>query len=161
MPKKEKETVTVYNNMCFACSPVNPIGLRLEFQMDGDVCRTIFCAGERHQGWSGYMHGGLIATLLDEVMAQLLWQKDIWAMTAEMTTRFSLAVPVGWELTAEGRLLSERGRLIELEARLLLPDGRVAVRARAKFLRVKKSELYPEGLIEGASDHAGEGRLGE
>jgi len=147
MPKKkEKEAVTVYNNMCFACSPVNPIGLRLEFQMDGDVCRTSFCAGEQHQGWSGYMHGGLIATLLDEVMAQLLWQRDIWAMTAEMTTRFSLAVPIGRELTAESRLLSERGRLIELEGRLLLPGGRVAVRARAKFLRVKKSELYPEGI---------------
>ena len=50
-------------HMCFACSPHNPIGLHLQFVMDGELCRSNFMAREEHQGWNGFVHGGLIAAL--------------------------------------------------------------------------------------------------
>lgn len=124
------------DHMCFACSTRNPIGLKLVFEQDGEICRTVFVAGPEHQGWSGVMHGGLIATLLDEVMAQWLWVRDITTMTAEMNTRYSKAVPIGEKLTVEGSLLSDKGRLVEMAGRIILPDGTVAARATAKFLKV-------------------------
>lgn len=132
------------DSMCFACSPRNPIGLKLVFEQDGDVCRTHFVAGPEHQGWSGVMHGGLIATLLDEVMAQWLWVRGITTMTAEMTARYSKAVPIGERLTIEGSLVSQRGRLLEMAGKVILPDGSVAARATAKFLKVD-----PEKLLNG------------
>ena len=92
------------------------------------------------------IHGGLIATLLDEVMAQWLWARNIFIMTAEMTTRYSAASPIGVKLTVEGKQVSERGRLILMEARVTLPDGTVSARATAKFLKVK-----PEDLSKGAA----------
>jgi acyl-coenzyme A thioesterase PaaI-like protein len=124
-------------NMCFGCSQDNPIGLKLEFKLQGDTCRAVFRPDQIHQGWNGYMHGGLISTLLDEAMGQWLWLSKIPGMTAEMTTRFSLGVPIGEEITVEAWCEGQRGRLYELAARVILPDGKVAARAGAKFLRVQ------------------------
>ncbi|MCS5696517.1 MULTISPECIES: PaaI family thioesterase [Desulfofundulus] len=127
------------DGMCFACSPRNPIGLHLEFSHEGDICRTTFTAGNEHQGWDGVLHGGLVTTLLDEAMAQWLWHRGVAAMTAEMLTRFSLPVPVGVPVTVEAWKEGCRGRLWELSARLILPGGKVAARATAKFLTVKEN----------------------
>lgn len=129
------------DNMCFACSPRNPIGLKLKFEQDGDTCRTYFLAGPEHQGWNGVLHGGLVATLLDEVMAQWLWGRDITAMTAEISTRYSKAVPIGEKLTLEANMLSDRGRLVEMAGKLILPDGTVAARAKAKFLKMDAEKM--------------------
>lgn len=121
-------------NMCFACSRINPIGMKLNFTMDGDVCRSIFTAGPNHQGWNGYIHGGIISTLLDEVMAQYLWHQDMRVMTVEMTTRFSNAVPINTPLVLEARQTGGRGKLHIMEGRIILPDGSVPCKATAKFL---------------------------
>lgn len=122
--------------MCFGCSPQNPIGLKLRFAMDGEVCRSTFTAGPEHQGWTGCVHGGIISAMLDEVMAQWIWLKDIPAMTAEMTTRFSKAVPVNVPLTLESNCTGGKGKLFIMEGRIILPDGSVPCRATAKFLRL-------------------------
>jgi acyl-coenzyme A thioesterase PaaI-like protein len=134
------------DSMCFACSPKNPIGLRMEFDQEGDLCRSRFTALPEHQGWKGLLHGGLISTLLDEVMAQWLWGRGITAMTAEMTTRFSRAVPIGQELTLESRLKADRGKVVELSGRLILPDGKVAARSTAKFLKID-AEKMTKGVL--------------
>lgn len=126
------------DNMCFACSPKNPIGLKLKFEYDGEVCRTTFVPGVEHQGWAGVMHGGLITTLLDEVMAQWLWSRGIIVMTAEMTVRFRTAVQIGQRLIVEAKKLAERKRLFELAAQVILPNGKVAARAVAKFLKSRQ-----------------------
>jgi len=127
------------NNMCFACSPVNPIGLHLSFTMDKDVCYTFFTAGDNHQGWDGFVHGGLLVTLLDEVMAQWLWQKRIYAMTAEMKVRFSLPVTVGQEVLVKAQCEKAHGKLYQLTARIVLPDGRRAVKAEGKYLTLQEA----------------------
>lgn len=134
------------NHMCFGCSPHNPIGFKLSFKLEGNVCRATFTAEKEYQGWSGYMHGGLIATLLDETMANWLWLNNIRSMTAEMTTRFSLAVPINVPLTVESERTGGKGRLFIMEGRLILPDGRIAARATAKFLRLKPGDSVLQGL---------------
>jgi len=122
------------DSYCFACSPRNAHGLHLTFENDGDLTRTRFVAEERFQGWTGYVHGGILSTVLDEAMAQWLWQRNIVAMTAEMEVRFSKAVPVGREVlvTASCRGGPTHG-LYLLEARMTM-DGETVARSRAKFL---------------------------
>ncbi len=122
-------------NMCFGCSDANTIGLKLKFNLEGDICRSTFTAGTQHQGWTGYIHGGIISTLLDEVMAQWIWLHNIPAMTAELTTRFSKAVPINVPLTLESRKVGGRGKLYLMEGAIILPDGDIPCRATAKFLR--------------------------
>jgi acyl-coenzyme A thioesterase PaaI-like protein len=122
------------NHMCFGCSPRNPIGLKLVFESDGDICRTTFVAGTEHQSWNGVMHGGLLATILDEVMAQWLISRQQSAMTAEMTTRFINPVSIGVPITIESRQVADKRRLFLMEASATLPDGAVAAKATAKFV---------------------------
>lgn len=126
------------DHMCFACSPRNPIGLKLEFEHEGDICRASFVPGPEHQGWNGVMHGGLVTTILDEVMAQWLWVRDLTTMTAEMTTRFVNPVPIGVKLTVESRMVADKRRLFLMEANAMLPDGSVVAKATAKFVPIKK-----------------------
>ena len=127
------------DSMCFGCSPQNPIGLRLKFSQEGDVCRSVFTPTREHEGWPCIMHGGLLTTLLDEVMGQWLWVRDIVAMTVELNVKFSKPVHIGQTITIEGKQDEQKGRLIMLEGQILLPDGTVAVNATAKFIQVKNS----------------------
>lgn len=124
------------NNICFGCSPDNPIGLKMVFEHDRDVSRSHFTPGPEHQSWNDVVHGGLLATMMDEAMGKWLWEHGITAMTAEMTIRYSAVVSVGVPLTIEGFMISQKRKLIEMGANIILPDGSVAVKAKAKFLEV-------------------------
>ncbi|MGC7846828.1 PaaI family thioesterase [Desulforudis sp. 1088] len=126
-------------HMCFACSPVNPIGLKLLFEDDGDVLRTSFTPGEEHQGWTGWVHGGLISTVLDEAMAQWCWRRGMTAMTAEITVRFKKGVRIGERMDVSARMVSARGRLVELEAAAAVA-GKVVATARSKFLKTRDQD---------------------
>ena len=129
--------VEIRDSMCFGCSSQNPIGLKLKFTQEGNVCRSVFTSTREHEGWPGIMHGGLLTTLLDEVMGQWLWIRKIVAMTVELNVKFSRPVPIGQTITIEGKQEEQKGRLIMLEGQILLPDGTVAVNATAKFIQVK------------------------
>ncbi len=142
LPDEEKlpdENARLHNisQMCFGCGYNNNIGLKLQFHMHDSICWATFIPAEEHQGWDGCMHGGLVVALLDEVMAQWLWLNGISAMTAEMTTRYSYIVPLGQMLRVEAERIGGRGRLYEMAAKIILPDGKVAVKAKAKFLRLR------------------------
>lgn len=123
--------------MCFACSPHNPIGLKLRFKDVGEVLKTSFTPREEYQGWPGWTHGGLVTTVLDEAMAQWVWRREITAVTAEMTIRFRSGLPLGETMFVEARRVASRGRLMELEAEGRLGDGTVVALARAKFMVIK------------------------
>ena len=61
------------NDWCFGCGRLNPCGLKLEFsELDGDYV-THFTGRPEHQGYDGIMHGGIISTLLDEIMARYIY----------------------------------------------------------------------------------------
>ena len=78
------------NNYCFACGSKNPDGLKLEFKYsdDGSKAETTYIPPEKFQGWKGIVHGGIITTLLDELMAKAAINKGYQILTGEITTRF-------------------------------------------------------------------------
>jgi len=125
------------NEMCFACGRNNSQGLRLEFTEEGDVYKTVFTPSKYHQGYTGILHGGLISTLLDEVMGRWLFAKGILAPTAQLEVRFKKPVPVEQPLTVTGWLVSEKGRVIEMAAQAAFADGTVAAEAKGVFIKVK------------------------
>lgn len=122
---------------CFACGPNNPIGLRLRFRADGDEYVTEFAPDERHQGYDGIVHGGLVATVLDEVMARMLWDRGLPFATAELTVRYRAPLKVGTRAEFRARLTRQRPRLIEAEARATGEDGSEIATATGRFLPVR------------------------
>ena len=122
--------------MCFACGHDNPIGLKLRFALDGEDYVTSFEVRPEYQGWAGIAHGGLVATALDEVMARLLWERDINAITARLEVRYRKPVPVGEMLEIRGRITRRRPPVIETEATATTRAGEVVAEAKATSMLV-------------------------
>ncbi|MBA2753721.1 MAG: PaaI family thioesterase [Chloroflexia bacterium] len=122
---------------CFGCGALNPHGLHLRFRITPEGIEAPFTPLVTHEGYTGMVHGGIVSTLLDEVMAWSLYRLDIWAVTAKMAVSFRRPVRVGEPCLAEGWLARDRGRLIETAARLVrVEDGTVLATATGTFARV-------------------------
>jgi acyl-coenzyme A thioesterase PaaI-like protein len=112
---------------CYACGDLNPIGLHLHFEEHEDGWFVApFVADRLHQGYPGYVHGGLVTTLLDEAMGWATYGVGIWALTGKLELRFREPVPIGEKLTVRGRIARDRGRLIEAVAELRTGDTLLA-----------------------------------
>ncbi len=114
--------------MCFACGPENPIGLKIKFHCNGDVCTAEFTPNENHVGWENTVHGGIIYSALDDVTANVMYQQGRKAHTARCEIRYRQPLFVGETVALKGWIEKERGRLIVLkgEARKTEDDALVA-----------------------------------
>ena len=93
----------IADQMCFACGLQNPIGLKLTFRQEGEAYVTTFIAPREFQGYQGILHGGIVATLLDEVMARYVWQEIAApAATARLEVRYRRPAPVGCPIEVRG-----------------------------------------------------------
>jgi acyl-coenzyme A thioesterase PaaI-like protein len=101
-------------NQCFVCGPDNPLGLRLRFRMDGEICRADFTPGPFHCGYERLVHGGIVYSALDDVMANWLFLQGIRGHTARCEIRYREPVELGDRLLLEGRLVKRKGRLVML-----------------------------------------------
>lgn len=128
--------------LCFACGPRNPWGLKLHFERDGDRIVSRFRATEEYQGFPGYLHGGVITALLDEVMSRVsLVLENRWTMTAGVDVRFRKPVFIGQEVTVIAEHIETNRRVVKSAAKVLLPDGTVAAEAIGKFVYVPITTL--------------------
>ena len=128
--------------LCFACGPRNPYGLKLHFERDGDRIVSRFTALEEYQGFPGYLHGGIITALLDEVMSRVsIVNQNRWSMTAGIDVHFRKPVFIGQEVTAVAEHLETNRRVVTAQAELVLPDGTVAAKATGRFFHVPQERL--------------------
>jgi uncharacterized protein (TIGR00369 family) len=119
---------------CFACGGENPIGLGMHIELGDATARVRWTAGENHVGWSDKLHGGIIATVLDEVMAWAPSSFDSWAVTAEMTIRYRSPATPGEELVAEARVVERRRRIYEVRGEVRAADGRLVAEGSGRYL---------------------------
>lgn len=122
---------------CLVCGRENPIGLGLNFHVEGGKAHAEVVLPELVQGWRQIAHGGVVSALLDEAMFYALAEEGWRGMTAAMTVRFLQPVPTGarLQLTAERTRLHRR--LGEARARLCLGDE-VLAEAEGKFLSARR-----------------------
>jgi acyl-coenzyme A thioesterase PaaI-like protein len=141
---------TIRNNGCFACGPANGRGLHLDIQNDGDVTYVDFTPDESWQGFGGVVHGGLVATVLDEVMAWELYGYDDFAVTGRMEITYRKLVPVGQPLRASAKLVQDRRRAKKVHAEIRDQDGALLASADSLFVSIppeQEAELrrrYPD-----------------
>jgi acyl-coenzyme A thioesterase PaaI-like protein len=119
----------------------NPGGLKLKFARQGDYMTTSFTPGEAYQGYPGVTHGGIIATIMDEVMAQFLFQAGTPVMTAKLEVRYRQAMPADRPTLYRARLTRDARRLFDLEADAVGPSGEVFATARGTYLPLPKEAI--------------------
>jgi uncharacterized protein (TIGR00369 family) len=135
-------------NRCFGCGHANPTGLRLEFFLAGDgSVVSLPTIPNTFEGPSGILHGGIVATLLDEAMSKAVRAKGFSAMTRHIEVEYLRPVPSLAPLRLEGRAIQSDGRKHRTEARILDAAGTVLARGKALFIEVNpsgKSKSRPE-----------------
>jgi acyl-coenzyme A thioesterase PaaI-like protein len=114
--------------MCFACGPDNPIGLKIDFDCNGDRCTAEFTPNENHVGWEDTVHGGIIYSAMDDVTANVLYKQGVKAHTARCEIRYRQPLFVGETVNLTGWVEKRRGRLVLMkgEARKEADDTLVA-----------------------------------
>ena len=121
--------------MCFACGTDNPIGLKIDFTVEGDRCTAEFTPNKNHVGYEDTVHGGIIFSCLDDVMANVLYQQKRKAHTAKCEIRYRQALQVGQTVLLSGWIESERRRLIVLKSEMRRKDDNSLVaEADASFM---------------------------
>jgi len=125
---------------CFACGGENPIGMHLHIELGEGTARARWVGGDDYVGWSDKLHGGIIGTLLDEVMAWACSSYDAWAVTAEMTVRFRSPALPGEELLAEGKVVERRRRIYHVDGAVHGADGRVVAEGTGRYLGASPSQ---------------------
>ncbi len=127
---------------CFVCGPDNPIGLHLTFRLAGDACVSEFTPGENHQGYPGVIHGGMIYSALDDVMANWLYLRGARAYTARCQIRYRHPVREGEKLLLTGRNKGRKRKLVEMEGTATrAADGKVVATAKATFVVIDDQEF--------------------
>ena len=104
---------------CFACGTLNANGLGLELHVEPERCWTELELDRRFEGWDGIAHGGITATILDEVMAWSLVGSDSWGVTARLAVEYRRPVPIEARIRAEGWITNGRRRVVDTAARLV------------------------------------------
>jgi uncharacterized protein (TIGR00369 family) len=130
--------VHVANNRCFGCGPANPAGLQLEFLIaeDGSVV-CLATVPDRFEGPVHYLHGGIIATLLDEAMSKAVRASGRTSMTRQMEIDYLRPVPSGAQIRIEGRVDRSDGRKHWTEASILNAGGTVLAQGKGQFIEVR------------------------
>jgi len=120
---------------CFVCGKTNPLGLQLSFRLEDDVCRSEFTPAADHCGFNGVTHGGIIFSVLDDVMANWIYLKGIRAFTAKCEIRYKGSLPTGTPVELEGYCVKNRGRLIIMHGKMTRTDTQELVaESEASFM---------------------------
>jgi uncharacterized protein (TIGR00369 family) len=127
------------DRVCFVCGEKNPAGMKLRLRTDpalGESAAEVTFAGH-FQGWAGIVHGGLVATVLDEAMIYAAGAKGLKCVTGEVTVRFVKPASTGVVYSLKGRFVEDQGRIVLAESVLLDGEGQEIARATGKLFKIK------------------------
>ncbi len=148
-PWEDPKNLGDYN--CFACSPYNESGLQLEFWEDGDTIVSKWNPCRKYEGWVGVVHGGIQATLLDEIAAWVVMVKLKTAgVTSEMNVQYLKPVKVSkGELTIKGHLTSQQKRIAKIACTLYDGAGNECAKAEVSYF------VFPEKVAKARYSYPG------
>ncbi len=143
------------SNHCFGCGGANDRGMQLTFEQD-DAARRIrgsFRIGATYQGGTGMVHGGIIAMLLDEVMAKVSRFTQDSAVTGELTVKYLKPVPVDKDIVVEGWEVERSGRNIFREGEIRDASGVVLAKGRGHFIAIDPARFRPATVAAESGKH--------
>ncbi len=134
----EKDCICLPNSEthnCFGCSPINPSGLQMKFYANDLRVFSEVTVPQHLCGWNNLIHGGVLSTILDEIMSwSAIYLLKRITLTKSMTIDFLKPVYIDQILRAEGNVLEVRDKHeAVMEGRLLNSDGTICTRSTANF----------------------------
>ena len=124
---------------CLVCGRDNPHGLHLNLHVDPQtgIVSTDFIPRPEHIGFEGIIHGGILATVLDEIMVwAATWAGQKFCVCGELNVRYRKNVAVGSLLKIEAKIHAMRSRLIETTGSITDASGVLYTTATGKYVPV-------------------------
>lgn len=132
------------SDMCFVCGRKNPVGLYMHFYDNGaDEVRSDYVVDSRYQGYPGVVHGGVLASMLDEAVGRvsMIGDHHRFMVSVKLQVLYRHPVPVETSLRIVGRMERLRGRLGKAHGQIILPDCTVACEASATLADIPANIL--------------------
>ena len=145
LDKAELDKIREYPN-CFGCGKNNPNGLQLTFRHQGGALVTDFTPGGTHEGWPGIVHGGIISTLLYEVMENLAYQNGTVAMMRDLEVNFRRPAKIGRRITAVARLELSADREMSVTATLV--QNNLVAEGSARLVALSNEQIAHLGITQ-------------
>jgi acyl-coenzyme A thioesterase PaaI-like protein len=131
--------------MCFICGLENPVGLKLEiYEVEPGIIETTYTAPEHFQSYPGILHGGIVATILDEISGRSLMgdpSQPRFMFTAKLEVKYRKNVPIGTPLRIIGKAGKTKGRMAEAWAGIYDPDGTLLAEGNSLLIDIPAEML--------------------
>lgn len=118
---------------CFGCGPKNDQGLHLQARREGELTIVELQGQQAWAGWDTVYHGGIVATLVDEVAAFAMFEAARgFAMTRKLTVEYKRRLHWTRPVRAEARVVKREGDRILVACRLV-QDGQECTAGEVEF----------------------------
>lgn len=125
-------------NRCFVCGPGNDIGLNVRFQLDEEnVCHAEWTSSAEYVGYEGVTHGGILFCLLDDVMANLLFLRGEFCVTAKADVKFHEPLGIDEKIKLRSQLVKRRGQLAIIEGSAVRDSDQALIASSTAHFFVK------------------------
>lgn len=125
------------NRYCFCCGEKNPLNLKMTFRYENDLLLSEVIIPREYQGFANVAHGGIVGTVLDEMMVNYHLFKGEKVVTAEYTVRLKAPCPVNQKLYLSSRSIKQTSRLCYTSSEARLEDGTLIAEATATCMKIK------------------------
>lgn len=135
------------SKMCIVCGMENPAGLHAPFyEMEDETIITLFKYSDIHQSYPERTHGGLITTILDELIGRAIWiyESEVWGVTATINVKFRKPVPLNEQIKGIGKIIENKSRLFKGIGRLESMNGEVLAEAEAVYVKIPLTKIVED-----------------
>jgi uncharacterized protein (TIGR00369 family) len=133
------------NDKCLVCGFDNPLGLELEFwELENGEIAAYATTREEHQSYPGRTHGGIISSLLDEVVGRAISiaEPECFGVTVDLDVKFKKPVPIGEKLLIVGRITRNRSRMFEGSGEIYLDEDKTLLAtATASYMKLAVNKI--------------------
>ncbi len=132
----------IADNYCFVCGKDNPRGLKIKvtYFPEEQAAETHLSLAREYQGWADVIHGGILSTLLDEMMAHAVWRFAGPGVTLSMEVRFHHPLKPDEAICVRGWLTAGNGSRRVASAQITRrSDNRKIASAKSRFLLLEKN----------------------
>ncbi|MGV8080218.1 MAG: PaaI family thioesterase [Syntrophales bacterium] len=137
------------NHLCFGCGPANEHGLNMQFFGDGTSVHSWITVPGHLCGWNNLIHGGIISTLLDEIMSgSVVYVLRTMGMTRSLSVDFIRPVQAGTEIKVESRILEvKNGREATVEGILCDESGEICAKSTGTYVLFSSEKIRKMGIV--------------
>jgi len=131
-----KNTEFTDDRYCFCCGEKNPLNLKMHFRYEDEILHSDVVFPKEYQGFNNVVHGGMIGTVLDEVMVNLHCLKGEIVVTAEYNVRLKAPCPVNQKVLLSAWSVKKKGRLYFTASEARLENGTLIAEATATCMKI-------------------------